>query len=381
MDSLTQIVLGAAVGEAVLGRKVGNKAILWGAIAGTIPDLDVLARSLVDPLRANELHRGITHSIFFSAVMAPVLALWTKRHAASLLSLFTLLVALTFVQSAEGWAIRGVLLLIALGIIALIFRRKRNADSGTRKEWAWLFWWSLVTHPLLDCHTNWGTQLLWPLPVKVAYNNIFVVDPFYTVPFMMCVAAAMFVKRTGRPRRWINGFGLALSSGYMALTLILKLVVHTGVARSLEQQAVPYKSISTLPTPFNAVLWTATVETNDAFLIGYRSLLDKKTDFEYIRIPRNQHLLGRWADHRNVQRLAHLTHGQYILRSENDTLVLSDIRFGQTGPLAPETPFFMRYDLIPEGEDLRVQAVQPPTLDKEKFNAAIADMWERLKGV
>jgi len=43
MDSLTQIVLGAAVGEAVLGKKVGNKAMLYGAIAGTIPDLDVVA--------------------------------------------------------------------------------------------------------------------------------------------------------------------------------------------------------------------------------------------------------------------------------------------------------------------------------------------------
>ena len=41
MDSLTQIVLGAAVGEAVLGKKVGNRAMLWGAVAGTIPDLDV----------------------------------------------------------------------------------------------------------------------------------------------------------------------------------------------------------------------------------------------------------------------------------------------------------------------------------------------------
>ncbi|MBK7944863.1 MAG: metal-dependent hydrolase [Flavobacteriales bacterium] len=80
MDSLTQIVLGAAVGEVVLGRKVGNKAILWGAIAGTIPDLDVLARSLFDPLRANEIHRGITHSILFSAAMAPVLALAEAAH-------------------------------------------------------------------------------------------------------------------------------------------------------------------------------------------------------------------------------------------------------------------------------------------------------------
>ena len=63
MDSLTQIVLGAAVGEAVLGRKIGNKAILWGAIAGTIPDLDVLSKLFVDDVTANEWHRGFSHSI------------------------------------------------------------------------------------------------------------------------------------------------------------------------------------------------------------------------------------------------------------------------------------------------------------------------------
>ena len=132
---------------------------------------------------------------------------------------------------------------------------------------------------------------------------------------------------------------------------------------------------------FNAVLWTATVETNDAFLIGYRSLLDEKTDFDFIRVPKNRQLLGRWAKHRNMQRLAHLTHGQYVVQSENDTLVLSDIRFGQTGSPSPETPFFMRYRLIPEGDDLRVEVVHPPALDKEKFNAAIAELWTRLKGV
>ena len=68
MDSLTQIVLGAAVGEATLGKKVGNKAAFYGAIAGTIPDLDVVANYLVDTVTALEVHRGFTHSIVFSIV-------------------------------------------------------------------------------------------------------------------------------------------------------------------------------------------------------------------------------------------------------------------------------------------------------------------------
>jgi inner membrane protein len=72
MDPLTQIVLGATVGEAILGKKVGNKAMLYVAIAGTIPDLDVLARYLVDTATATEWHRGFSHSIFFSILLVPV---------------------------------------------------------------------------------------------------------------------------------------------------------------------------------------------------------------------------------------------------------------------------------------------------------------------
>ena len=72
MDSLTQIVLGAAVGEAVLGKKIGNKAMLYGAIAGTIPDLDVLASNYTDTVTALEMHRGFTHSILFSIIFAPI---------------------------------------------------------------------------------------------------------------------------------------------------------------------------------------------------------------------------------------------------------------------------------------------------------------------
>ena len=50
MDSLTQATLGAAVGEAMLGKKIGGKAALIGAVIGTIPDLDVLLTPFFTPL-------------------------------------------------------------------------------------------------------------------------------------------------------------------------------------------------------------------------------------------------------------------------------------------------------------------------------------------
>lgn len=42
MDSITQAVLGAAIGERILGKRIGNKGAVLGAIVATIPDLDVL---------------------------------------------------------------------------------------------------------------------------------------------------------------------------------------------------------------------------------------------------------------------------------------------------------------------------------------------------
>ena len=380
MDSLTQIVLGAAVGEVVLGRKVGNKAILWGAIAGTIPDLDVLARSLFDPLRANELHRGITHSILFSAAMAPVLAIWLKRHAASLLAVFALLVALTFVQGAENGVVRGILLVVTAGIIALIFRRKRLADDGTRTEWSWLFWWSLVTHPLLDCHTTWGTQLFWPLPWKLSWNNIFVVDPIYTVPFMICVGTVMFIRRDNARRRWVNWFGIGISSAYMLFTIVCKRIAVGAIASSLDRQHIPYVDFSTRPTPFNSILWSVNVDAGDHYLLGYHSLLDTKPEVEFVRVDKGLQNLGPWADHDKVRRLQVLSDHNFVVRSRSDTIVFNDLRFGQMGEPSPDKPFVFAYLLVPTNGDLRVELIPPGPPRGEDLGTLLNELWERVKG-
>ena len=72
MDSLTQAVLGAAVGEATLGRRVGHRAPLWGAILGTLPDLDVIY-PFADPVSAFTWHRGPSHSVFVLAALTPLI--------------------------------------------------------------------------------------------------------------------------------------------------------------------------------------------------------------------------------------------------------------------------------------------------------------------
>ena len=285
MDSITQIVLGAAVGEAILGKKVGNKAILWGAIAGTIPDLDVAANFFVNTVRANELHRGFSHSILFSILFAPVL----------------------------GW----------------LAHKIHKHESATWKEWSWLMFGSLVTHPLLDAHTSWGTQLFWPLDYKITYNNIFVVDPLYTVPFMIFLILAMLKKRDDPKRRKYNNLGLIISTSYMVLTLVFKGIAHHHFAASLAEQHINYKELEAKPTVFNSILWYGSVETEKDFLVGYYSLFDGSTPVSFDTFPKKHYLLGKMADEDLVKRLIKLSRGWYNVEASGDTILFYDLRFGQ----------------------------------------------------
>ena len=74
MDIVTQIALGAAVGEATFGRKVGWRAPVWGELCGLLPDLDVLW-PFADPVSAFTWHRGYTHALAV-LVLATLIVAW-----------------------------------------------------------------------------------------------------------------------------------------------------------------------------------------------------------------------------------------------------------------------------------------------------------------
>ena len=315
MDSLTQIVLGAAVGEAILGKKVGNKAILWGAIAGTLPDLDVFMRIFVDALTATEMHRSFSHSFLFSFIFAPIF----------------------------GW---------------IAFKCHKN-ESADWNGWTKLMFGSIVTHPLLDAHTNWGTQLFWPMDYRVAYKNIFIVDPLYTVPFMILLICAMRLKRDDPKRRMYNKWGLIISTSYMALTLVFKVVGYQHFVKSLEDQKVSYLEIETNPTPFNSLLWTATVETPETYLVGYYSLFDGSDAVDFIEFKKNHELLGKMANEDIVKRLIKLSEGWYLIVQEGDKINFNDMRFGQAGMNNDPNSFVFSHTLWYENGILQIKKRDP----------------------
>ncbi len=332
MDSLTQIVLGAAVGEAVLGKKVGNKAMLYGAIAGTIPDLDIVANYFTDTITAIEIHRGFTHSIFFSILFAPIF----------------------------GWLVS-----------------KIEKKSGLHwKNWSWLFFWALITHPILDGFTTWGTQFFWPFEYRVAFKNIFVIDPLYTLPFLFFLILTMFQKRTSPKRKKYNRLGLIISSSYLVLTLVLKGVTYMKFTNALEEQNIDYKQIQNKPGPLTSIFWVANVETEEAFLIGDYSFFDSQP-ITFHSFSKNHHLLGEWKDRPNMQRLIKIAEGWFTITEKEGHLFFNDLRFGllNNDPVNPE--FTFSYHLTEKNEIIYAEETEKNRDDAQEL---LGDLWVRIKG-
>lgn len=377
MDSLTQIVLGAAVGEATLGKKVGNKALLWGAVAGTIPDLDVLTKHFVDQITANELHRGVSHSLLFCLFFAPIFAWLVRKQARAFLSVF-----LALALSAPFFGSTAVFLQVGIAfffiaMIYLTWTKQPGDREASQWDWTKLFFWTLVTHPLLDAHTTWGTQFFWPFEYKVAYKNIFVVDPLYTVPFLIFTIMVLFQRRGSAKRRRYNNLGLAISSAYMVLTIAFKGIAFYKIDESLDHQHIAYTEMDTRPTIFNSILWGATVESDSAYYMGYYSLLDKDNDIPFGRFPKNYHLLGKMADEELVHRLIKLSQGWYTVEEADGNIFFNDLRFGQISMDEQEKRFVFSYEL--KYVDGQLQAIEVP---KNFDNAArwIKELGKRIGG-
>lgn len=380
MDSLTQIVLGAAVGEVVLGKKVGNKAMLWGAIAGTIPDLDVYQSLFFDSLRANELHRGLSHSLLFSIAVAPVLG-WLIKHKEkwTLASLLTLILLYPLI-SLGNIAVQLILGTI-IGILTyLTFKYNKSNTSITVKDWTKLAFWSLVTHPILDCHTTWGTQFLWPLPHKLAWNNIFVLDPLYTVPFLVFVTIAMFYHRESKKRKVLNWLGITVSSIYMLWSLGAKWYTYQVFEKSLAAQELAYSRLTTVPTPFNTFLWSATADGDSFYYNGLYSIFDSDREVEFTHIETNHHVLNQFSDSQILDRLKFISKDWYVVRADSDAVTFNDARYGPMYTTEGKPNYGFGYRLKEMNGKLEVTQPEPGEEDMQEMGEVMTNLWNRIWG-
>ncbi|MCP2040359.1 inner membrane protein [Neisseria sp. HSC-16F19] len=287
MDSLTQAVLGAAVAGAGMGRYHGRRALAYGAALGTLPDLDVFVR-YADPVSSMTYHRGFSHSVFLLALLATLITWWvTRRHPH---------------RPYSAWR-------LYLTIAA-----------------------ALITHPLLDAFTVYGTQLLWPFAVTPQqWSGVFIIDPLYTLPMLLAVIYTLW--RGVRPHTRLLAATLAWGCVYLAFGTYGQYHHQQRVAQHLQAQGITVKRTMATPMPFNTLLFRVLAETGeDEYIEAASGWLDRNPP-EYIRHRRGHDLEAAVAGHPLYQRLHWLADGWLRLDEQQGWLVVSDLRMGVTGNL------------------------------------------------
>jgi len=286
LDSLTQIVLGGSVAAAVVPAAHRRRAAVAGAVLGTLPDLDGIPLALMgaDVVTAVTWHRGPSHSL-------PVLALF-------------------------GW------------LVWLLLHKYWAPVREAPRPWLAAILLALITHPLLDAFTVYGTQLLWPLPPRpTMWSSVFIIDPAYTLPLLVGFVAILWLGARPAGPRFVMA-GLVLSSAYLAWTLAAKAWVDHDARQALAARGLQDAPMFSVPMPFNTLLWRVVALTPDGYLEGYRSLAVDTKPMTFTPWPSHTPALRELSETPAVARLLWFTSGFMGAREVNGRLILSDLRMG-----------------------------------------------------
>ncbi len=309
MDSVTQFTLGAAVGAAMLGPRVGmRKAALVGGLMGTVPDLDTFLPS-PDPVTSFTSHRGFSHSLIVQALVTPLFAEPLVR----------------------------------------VFRDLKDKRVLTYLAVYLIF----ATHALIDGMTVYGTRLFWPIyehPVGV--GSIFIIDPLYTIPLLFVTLWALLLNPASlRFKGWLKG-ALLVSTLYMAGTAVLQQWAGKQAQAWLDTQGIDPERTLSIPTPFNVLYWRTIVMDGPRYLNLYHPLIGEGVTV-YAH-PRHPELEGCLANTGAFRELTAFTKGFYSMEETDGKIVFSDLRMG----LTPNYVFRFKLGEMKEGLP---RAVNPPT--------------------
>ncbi len=324
MDSLSQVVLGASVAGAVAPAGYRGKAMLIGAGLGTLPDLDVFI-DFGGAVENFTYHRGFSHSLF---VLAP----------------FSVLL----------W---------------LLLRRWWAPVREDPLRWLAAISLALLTHPLLDAHTAYGTQLFWPLTVPpTSWATMFIIDPLYTLPLLAGVLVAIFRRQAAGTALRV---GLVISTLYIGWSWAAQALVMRNVDDALASMQLHDAPVFLTPTPFNTLLWRVVVMTDDGFLEGLDSLAVDEGTMRFIAYPSDNNAMENAGDIWAVERLRWFAKGFVKAGIDNDRLVISDLRMGQE-------PVYVFSHAVAARGNPHWQEIPAVLLPVSFEDRALAEVWDRI---
>lgn len=300
VDGITQAALGAAIGELMMGKRLGNRALAWGALFGLLPGLEGVFSPILDTARELACGRGLGHSL--------------------------LLIPLA------SWG-------IARGLAKLWKREKIPMPE------AWRFVFTVwCSHVLVDCFSVEGAAVGWPFSIKrVAFDFLPPVDFLFSGPLLVTVIWMAFLETTkGKnprskkvsplsKRRKLCFWGLGLSAGYASLALGMKFIASAGFEADLVRRGTTLHRRMESPTPFNILLWRSVVDRGDDLWVGYRTVFENRdTPVRWTIYPKGADALAKVADLRETKTLTALTDGWWIARPNVKGGWLGDLRSCET---------------------------------------------------
>jgi inner membrane protein len=335
MDSITHIAIGACMGEAFAGKKLGKKAMIWGAVAQSIPDIDFVASFWMDTPSSLLAHRGFTHSFLFLGFITPLMAF-----------------------AAEKW---------------------HKPHNISFRNWFLFFLAAVFFHLFIDAFNNYGVGWFEPFShSRISFHTIYVADPLFSLWPGISVIALVLLKPKSKQRRMWWRFGLSTCVLYLFLCIYNKYVITEQVQTAFEKQNIPHRYYFTTPAPLQNWLWFVVAGNDSGYYTGFRSLLDETDTIAFQYFPRNDNLIHELKDHEEVQQLKRFSKGFYTVEQWNDTLVFNDLRFGQIiGWKNSRDHFVFHYFLSHPNENKLV--VQRGRFDKWDLNTALS-LWRRMKG-
>ncbi|MGO1460888.1 MAG: metal-dependent hydrolase [Marinobacter sp.] len=280
MDSITQAALGASIAGALAGKTLGRPALLTGALLATLPDLDVLIDYGTAVANFTQ-HRGFSHSLL---VLAP----------------------------------------LSLLLAALLWRWKPKLGFP---RWLLLTALVLMTHPVLDAFTTYGTQVFWPLGRPLAISSIFIIDPLYTLPLLAgCIALLLRPPALGAIIA-----GLLLSTAYLGWSYAAQQMITERVQPALAKAGFADAELLVQPMPFNTILWRATAITDQKRVEIVTGFLDGGAPLtleHFLRQPELADAVSQWPE---ARRLEWFTRGFLDYKTINGKITATDIRLGIPG--------------------------------------------------
>jgi inner membrane protein len=309
MDILSHIAIGTVIGEIVLGRKAGKKALLWGAIGGIIPDLDMFIYPFLEQSQALLFHRSYSHSILFIFLISPFI----------------------------GW------------LIASIYKNKRDIKP---KTWAFLIIIECFVHICLDLFTGYGTGILVPFDDgRYGLGSIAPIDLFFSLPLFVAMFWVLISKTENKRRLIITWLALSLSILYLPYTVINKAHANSIFENALHIQKKKFFQVKAYPQIPCNFIWLCVAKTRDGYWVGYYNQL-KKDSVQFRFVPKNDYWLLDYENNPKIKRLKRFSKNEYsVQHTDKGDLLFSVLRFGWLGTSADANPM-VSYYIRAKGNDI-----------------------------